>query len=402
MSELETIQSGGDPGGAAPQTAGSQTFQEMLDETFKSIHTGNIVKGTVVRVTASEVIVDLGFKSDGIISRAEFSDDQGADLTTLTKPGDVLEVSVLRVNDGEGNVLVSKKKVDSQLNFKLLEQAFNDGTPVTAKVTDVVKGGLIANFQGCRIFVPSSQISNRFVQNLETFKGGEFDFNILEYDRTRRRIVAGRRELAEAEAKKRRAELFASLEAGQRVEGTVSRVVDFGAFVDLGGVDGLIHVSELAWKRVRKASDILAVGDAVNPIVISIDPEKNKISLSLRDSESNPWNGLAEKYPAGEIVEGTVVRLAPFGAFVNLEEGVDGLVHISQIADRRVEKTEDELSPGQVIHVKIVDVDIANHKISLSKRDADAILNPPAPEEGDTPPEDSIGNGAADQIGQTD
>ena len=359
----------------------TQSFQEMLDESLMSLHTGAVVKGTVVHVTSNEVIVDLGYKSDGIITRAEFTDDPTVDLTEKAKQGDIFEVFVLRVNDGDGNVLVSKKKVDNQLNYRQLEQAHNDKTALPGKITDIVKGGLIANILGCRAFVPASQISSRFEQNLESFKGKEFNFNILEFDRSKRRIVAGRKELAIVEASQRRDEIFSTIEVGKRVEGVVSRLVDFGAFVDLGGVDGLIHVSEVSWKRVRKPSDVLSAGDKVTVTVIAIDPEKNKISLSLKDVSNNPWSGIAEKYPVGDIIEGTVVRLAPFGAFINLEDGIDGLVHISQIADRHVAKPDDELTPGQRVHVKIMDVDQENQKISLSKREADAVLYPPEGEE---------------------
>ena len=362
----------------------AQSFAEMLDESLMSLHNGAVVKGTVVHVTPTEVIVDLGYKSDGIIAKTEFIEDPSADLTELAKPGDVFEVAVLRVNDGDGNVLVSKKKVDNQLNYKHLEAAFNDKTPLAGKVTDIVKGGLIANILGCRVFVPASQISNRFEQDLQSFKGKEFNFNILEFDRSKRRIVGGRRDLAAQEAQKLKDEVFARLQEGSHVEGVVSRIVDFGAFVDLGGVDGLIHVSEVSWKRVRKVTEVLSIGDSVKAVVIKVDPEKGKISLSLRDASTNPWNGIAERYPIGEVVEGTVVRLAPFGAFVSLEDGIDGLVHISQIADKHVAKPEDELSPGQVIQVKVVDVDQENQKISLSKRAVDS----PEPEysEEDTDP----------------
>ena len=348
-----------------------QTFEEMLNEAFVSLHTGDVVKSTVISVTPTEVTVNLGYKSDGIITKAEMTEDASADITQMVKPGDTLDVYVLHVNDGEGNVLVSKKRLDAQTHYKLIEQAFNDKTPISGKVTEVVKGGLIAVIHGCRVFVPSSQVSNRFVEDLNQFKGREFDFHILEFDRPKRRIVAGRKELAAIEQQQRREELFASLESGQRVEGTVSRIVDFGAFVDLGGVDGLIHISELSWQRVKKVSDILQAGDSVSVTVIDINPEKNKISLSLKDINSNPWNGIAERFPVGNIVEGKVVRMASFGAFVTLEDGVDGLVHISQIARRHIVKPDEELSVGQVISVKVTDVDEQNHKISLSKRDAD-------------------------------
>jgi len=359
------------------QASGGQSFEEMLNESLVTLKTGAIVKGTVMHVTPAEVIVDLGFKSDGIISKTEFTDDPNAQLTELAKPGDVFEVAVLRVNDGEGNVVVSKRKVDSQLNYKYLEAAFNDKTPLPGKIVDIVKGGLIASIMDCRVFVPASQISNRFEQNLENFKGKEFNFEILELDRSKRRIVGGRKDLATREAQARRDEIFGTIEVGQQVTGTVSRVVDFGAFVDLGGVDGLIHVSETSWKRVRKASDVLSVGDVVTAFVIAMDAEKGKISLSLKDAKANPWNNILEKYPVGGIVEGRVARLAAFGAFVTLEDGLDGLVHISQIANKHVAKPEDELSQGQVINVKIVEIDVEKQKISLSKREADAALNPP-------------------------
>ena len=355
----------------------TQTFQEMLDETFTTLRSGNIVKGTVVRVTPTEVIVDLGFKSDGIIARNEFSNDTSTELSELVNPGDQIDVWILRVNDGDGNVVCSKKKVDSQQNLKNLEAAFNDKTALLGKVTDVVKGGLTVNIQGLRAFVPSSQISNRFVKDLTEFKGKEFNFHILEFDRSKRlRIIAGRRELAAQEAQEKHTEVFSKLQVGQYIEGTVSRIVEFGAFVDIGGIDGLIHVTELSWTRVRKVSDVLSIGDTVNAIVKDFNPETGKISLSLKDAKDNPWVGIHEKYPVDSIVEGTVVRFATFGAFVHLEDGIDGLVHISQIANKHVAKPADELNIGETISVKVVSIDEENKKISLSKRDADVILNP--------------------------
>jgi 4-hydroxy-3-methylbut-2-enyl diphosphate reductase len=354
----------------------SQEFKAMLDESLTTLQNGAVVKGTIVRVTATEVIVDLGYKSDGIIIKSEYTDDSAAILTEIAKPGDIVEVFVVRVNDGEGNVLVSKKKVDSRANYSKLEAALEDKSALPGKVIDLVKGGLIVSILGNRAFVPASQISARFEQ--EVFKGKEFNFNIIEFDRSKKRILAGRKELAAKEADEKRSEIFTKIEVGQSLEGTVSRLVDFGAFIDLGGgVDGLIHVSELSWKRVRKPSDILAIGDNVKATVIKFDPEKGKISLSLKDINANPWNNVTEKYPVGEIVEGKVARLAQFGAFITLEEGIDGLVHISQIADRRIAKPDEELTLGEIIKVKVVEIDIENKKISLSKREADLILNPP-------------------------
>lgn len=360
---------------AQPAQSSAQSFEEMLNESFVALHTGDIVKGTVIHVNSSEVTVNLGYKSDGIITRAEMTDDPTADITQMVKKGDVIEVYILRVNDGDGNVQASKKRLDAQTNYKLIEQAFTDKTPMAGKVAEVVKGGLIAIINGCRVFIPSSQISNRYVEDLTVFKGREFNFSILEFDRSKRRIVAGRKELAAVEQQQRRDELYSTLEIGQRIEGTVSRLVEFGAFIDLGGVDGLVHISELAWRRVRKVTDVLHVGDRVMATVIDVNPEKNKISLSLKDSDHNPWNSVADRYPVGSVVEGKVVRMAPFGAFVTLEDGVDGLVHISQIANRHVAKPEEELSIGQVISVKVTDIDEENHRISLSKREVDAIMD---------------------------
>jgi len=357
------------------QSSEVQSFEEMLDESLhKPLHSGRVVKGTVIRVTPTEVTVDLGYKSDGIITRNEFTDDPAADITQLTKPGDVFDVFIIRVNDGDGNVLASKKKLDNQANYKLLEEAMAEKTVVTGKITDVIKGGLLANIHGARVFVPSSQVSNRFVEDLSQFKGQEMKLHILELDRSKRRIVAGRKELATLEAKQIREEMYAKLEEGQRIEGTVSRLADFGAFVDIGGIDGLIHVSEMAWKRVRKVADVLQVGDKVTVTVIGVDSVKNKISLSLKDISNDPWAGVAEKYPVGSIVEGQVVRLAAFGAFVTLEDGVDGLVHISQIANRHIAKPDEVLQVGQTIQVKVTDVNQEGHRINLSKREADIEL----------------------------
>ena len=354
-----------------------QSFQEMLDESFAPLKSGNIVKGTIVSVSPTEVIVDLGYKSDGIVSRSEFTTDQNAELTDIAKPGDSIDVWVLRVNDGEGNVVCSKRKVDSQANIKNIEEAFNSGASMLGKVIDVVKGGLSVSFQGVRAFVPSSQASNRFIKDLTEFKGKEFMFNIIEFDRSKRlRIIAGRKDLAAAEAKARHDEVFGKVAVGAQIEGTVSRVVDFGAFVDLGGVDALLHVTEISWDRVKKVSDVLTVGQKVTAIVKDFDPEKGKISLSLKDPANDPWAIIPQKYPVGSIVQGTVVRFATFGAFVHLEDGIDGLIHISQIANKRVAKAADELTVGDTVNVKVTNIDMENRKISLSKRDADAMLNP--------------------------
>lgn len=348
------------------------TFQQMLDESFVTLHTGDVVKGTVIQISNEEVSVNLGYKSDGIIPRGEYSSDATVVPSKEVSLGDEIEVFVVRVNDGDGNVLLSKKRIESMKGMDDLQKAFDDKIAVEGKVTEVVKGGIIAVVNGVRVFIPSSQVSNRFVEDLGVYKGQTINFNIIELDRTKRRIIGGRKALIEKENASKKEALFATIEAGKKVTGTVSRLTDFGAFVNLGGIDGLIHISEMSWGRITNPREVLKEGDKVEVVVLEADKEKGKISLSLKDVSSNPWAGAAEKYAVGSIVEGKVVRMVPFGAFVELEVGVDGLVHISQIANKHVVKPEDELKIGETIKVKVLEVNAEAKKISLSKREAEA------------------------------
>ena len=359
----------------ATTTNATESFEEMLNESFVTLHTGDIVKGTVIQVANGEVSVNLGYKSDGLIQRGQFSDDPDVDPAVELNAGDEIEVFVVRVNDGDGNVLLSKKRVDAQKGMTELEEAATSGAIVQGKITEVVKGGVIAIINGIRAFVPSSQVSNRYVEDLGTFKGKELAFNILEFDKAKKRIVAGRKELAAKESEAAKEQIFSAIEIGSKMNGTVSRIADFGAFIDLGGVDGLVHISQLSWGRVKKVADILKEGQAVTVTVLDVDKEKGKISLTLKDAESNPWYNVDQKYPIGSIVEGKVVRMVSFGAFVELEVGVDGLVHISQIADKHVVKPEDELKIGQIVSVKVTDIDLDNQKISLSKKAVDGVMD---------------------------
>ncbi len=364
----------------------NKSFEEMLDESIVTLRTGDIVKGTVIGVSETgDVSVNLSFKSDGIISRSDFSDDPNIDPADVVKAGDVIDVYVVRVNDGEGFVQLSKKKIDAVKGYDDIEAAYNEGSVIKGKVIEQVKGGLIAMISGIRVFVPSSQISNRYVEDLKSFIGQELDFNILEYDNVKRRkIVAGRKALAQKEIDEKRKAVFETINVGDRIDGTVSRIVDFGAFVDLGGVDGLIHISEMSWGRVKKVSDVLKEGDKVKVTVLDVNAEKGKISLSLKDLDADPWKTAAEKYAVGNVVSGKVVRMVPFGAFVELEEGIDGLVHISQIAYERVEKPEDVLSIGQEITAKVTELDLDNKKISLSIKET-----LPKPEKAEAPAEET-------------
>ncbi len=348
------------------------SFQQMLDESFVTLHTGDIVKGTVIHINNEEVSVNLGYKSDGIIPRDEYSSDVNSVPSKELQPGDEIEVFVVRVNDGDGNVLLSRKRLESMKGMEDLQKAFEEKTVVEGKVTEVVKGGIIAVVNGVKVFIPSSQISNRFVEDLSVYKGQTIEFEIIELDRSKRRIIGGRKALIEKENAAKKEALFATIEAGKKVTGTVSRITDFGAFVNLGGIDGLIHISEMSWGRITNPREVLKEGDTVEVVVLEADKEKGKISLSLKDVTPNPWSLAAEKYPVGSIVEGKVVRMVPFGAFVELEVGVDGLVHISQISSKHVVKPEDELKIGEIIKVKVLEVNTEAKKISLSKKEADA------------------------------
>lgn len=350
----------------------NMSFEEMLNESFKTLHSGNVVKGSVIRVTDNEVFVNLGYKADGVIEKSEFSNDPNVDLKSAVSVGDEIEVFVVKVNDGDGNVVLSKKRLEMNKGFDELEEAFNNKTILKGKIVDVIKGGLVANINGVRVFVPSSQISNKFVQDLNSFKGQELDFNIIEFNKAKRRIIAGRRDLVQAMEDEAKAKVYENIKSGDKLEGTVSRIVDFGAFVDLGGVDGLIHISELSWGRVKKVSDVLKEGDKVTVYVLEVDKDKNKISLSLKDADKNPWVLAKDKYHLSDVVEGKVVRLVDFGAFVELEEGVDGLVHISQICQKHIAKAEEALTIGQVVKAKITEIDTDNKKISLSIKEVDS------------------------------
>lgn len=355
-------------------TNSEQSFEEMIsNESLVFLRTGDVVKGTVISVQNGDISVNLNYKSDGIIPRSEFSEDPDINPADEVKAGDEINVFVVRVNDGDGNVLLSKKKVESRRNMDEIEEAFNNKLELKGKIIDIVKGGLIANIKGVRAFVPSSQISNRFTEDLKQFKGKEFIFKILEFDKNKRRVVAGRKELAIREQNEIKLKVFDTLEVGQKVSGVVSRIVDFGAFVDLGGVDGLIHISKLSWGRVKNVREILKENDTVTTVVLEIDKEKDKISLSLKDINQDPWKIVSEKYSIGDIVEGKVVRMVPFGAFVELIEGVDGLVHISQISQKHIAKPEEALQIGQCISAKIIEIDMENKRISLSIKETEDV-----------------------------
>ena len=340
------------------------SFEQMLDETFKTIRNGEVVEGTVIDVKEDQIILNIDYKADGIITRSEYSNDQNLDLRTVVHPGDTMEAKVLKLNDGDGQVLLSSKRLAADKGNKRLEEAFENKEVLKAKVTQVLEGGLSVVIDEARVFIPASLVSDSYEKDLSKYEGQEIEFVISEFNPRRNRVIGDRRQLLVAERAEKQKELFARLQIGDRIEGTVKNVTDFGAFVDLGGVDGLLHISEMSWGRVDNPKKVFHVGDKLTVLVKDI--HDTKIALSLKFPETNPWANAAEDFAVGKVITGKVARMTDFGAFVELAPGVDALLHVSQISREHVDKPSDVLSIGQEITAKIVDLNEAEKKISLS------------------------------------
>ena len=361
---------------------GETTFEEAFEKTLRRIHNGQILTGTVVQIVDGEVCVNIGYKSDGFIPRDEFSSDPEVDPASVVKEGDEIEVEVLKVNDGEGNVLLSRKNVESK---KVWEQfstdAESEGKVVEAIGKEVVKGGLIATIDGIRAFIPASQVATKYIEKLDEFVGQPMKVKIIEVDKQRKRVVASRKAVLLAEAEEAKRQKWAELEVGSKVKGVVRRLADFGAFVDIGGIDGLVHVTDAAWGRVKHVNEVFKVGQEIEVLILNVDPEKQRISLGYKQLQPKPWTMAGEKYPVGSIVEGKVVRIVTFGAFVALEPTIDGLIHISQVGPRRVTKVEDELHVGDIVRCKVLEVNPEQRRISLSRKEVILEENPEIAEE---------------------
>jgi len=361
------------------------TFEQMLEESFKTIHAGEEVKGTVIDVKPEEIILNIGYKSDGILTRNEYTNEPNVDLTTVVKPGDTLEVKVLKVNDGEGQVILSYKRLAAERGNKRIEEAYNNKEVLKATVSQVLEGGLSVIIDEVRIFIPASLVSDTYEKDLSKYAGQEIEFVISEYNPKRRRYIGDRRQLITAEKAKQQEELFAKIGPGDVVEGIVKNVTDFGAFIDLGGADGLLHISEMSWGRVENPKKVFKVGDKLNVLIKEITG--NKIALSLKFEDANPWKDAATKYAVGNVVTGKVARMTDFGAFIELEPGVDALLHVSQIAKDHVEKPSDVLKTGEEVTAKVVDFNEEDKKISLSVK---AMLAPEPEEEKEKADEDVV------------
>lgn len=343
------------------------TFEQLLEEEearTKNIHTGAVIEGTVIDVKPDEAILNIGYKSDGILTSKEYTNEPNVDLTELIKPDDKMEVKVLKVNDGEGQVLLTYKRLAVDRGNKRIEEAYNSKEVLSAKVTQVLDGGLSVVVDEVRIFIPASLVSDVYEKDLSKYAGQEVEFVISEYNPKRRRYIGDRKQLIIAKKAEMQRELFERISVGDIVEGTVKNVTDFGAFIDLGGVDGLLHISEMSWGRVENPKKAFKVGEKLKVLIKDIDG--TKVALSLKFDDSNPWKNASSKYAVGSKVTGKVARMTDFGAFIELEPGIDALLHVSQIAREHIEKPSDVLSVGQEVSAKVVDFNEENKKISLS------------------------------------
>lgn len=357
----------------------SMSFAEMLDVALKMLRPGERVKGVVTSVSATEAHVDLGIKYTGIVPLSEMTDDPSAKMENLVKVGDEIEVIVEKFNDAEGTVLVSKKRIDADKNWIAMEEAENEGSVLEGKVIEATRGGIIVLCDAGRVFVPTSQTTlprreEAYEESdLQAFLGNTVKFKVIGTNKQRKRAVGSIKVVAREERNAAMEKFWASVEVGQKFTGKVKSLTSYGAFVDLGGVDGMVHVSELSWKRIKNPSEVVKVGDEITVFVKELDTEKKRISLGYKADEDNPWTILANKYAEGDVVDAKVVSLTPFGAFAEVIPGIDGLIHISQISNKKIGKPADELSLGQVVTVKITAIDYEAKRVSLSIR---ALIEP--------------------------
>ena len=345
-----------------------ESFAEMLEKSIKTLNTGEKVTGVVTGITPTEIYVDLGTKHAGYIPVSELTDDPTAKVEDLVKIGDEIETYVMRVNDQEGVVTLSKKRLDTVKSWDDIEQAREEHTTVEGVVTEENKGGVVVSIKGVRVFVPASQTGLPRETPMSQLLKQHVRLRITEVNRARRRVVGSIRAVEAEERAAKAAEVWANIEENKRYTGTVKSLTSYGAFVDIGGVDGMVHISELSWSRIKHPSEVVSVGDTVEVYVISFDKEKKKISLGMKDRSQNPWEVFTGKYQPGDVANVRVVKLMTFGAFAEVVPGVDGLIHISQIADHRIDKPGDVLSEGQMVDVKIIVIDSDNKKVSLSIR----------------------------------
>ena len=345
-----------------------ESFEALMEESLKTLNTGDIVKGTVIEVRPNEVIVDLGAKQDGFIPATEISDDPNATTDEICKVGDEIEVFVVRVNDADGNIMLSKRKLDTVKTWENVKKAAEVGELLEGKVTDVVNKGMIINYKGYKVFVPASQASEKRDADLSEFVGKVLSFKIIDINDRRKRLVGSVRVVLDAQKKELEEKFWAEAAVGKVYTGIVKSITNFGAFVDLGGVDGLVHISELSWKHIKHPSEVISVGDSLEVYIKDIKEDTKKISLGFKKAEDNPWEIVKSKITLGEPTQVKIVRIMPYGAFAEIIPGVDGLIHISQIANRRIDNPAKELTIGETVEAKVTEIDWEKKKIALSIR----------------------------------
>lgn len=346
-------------------------LEVVLEEGLKQfsverVRVGDVLKGDVISVNEKEIAVNVGYRSDGIVPAAELPDETTADY----KVGDEVEVMVVSTDDGEGNLLLSVTRAYATLVWDEFEKMTETQEDFVVDVKEVVKGGVVAKYKGARVFIPASMVAVRYVEDLNEFVGQKLTVRMVEFDRAKNSAVASAKVIEEEGLKEKRKALFEELKVGDNIEGTVVRLEPYGAFVNLGGIDGLLHVSNMSWRRVKHPSEIVKVGDKVKVEIIKLEPKEGRISLKLLDAPENPWNDIESKYKVGEVYKGTIMRLQKFGAFIKLEDGVEGLCHVSEISEERVEKPEDVLKTGEEVDVRVLDINAKDQRISLSIRAA--------------------------------
>ena len=354
-------------------------LREAIEASLRDFKEGDILEGTVVKIDRDEVLLDIGYKSEGVIPTKELSIRHDVDPDQVVKVGDQVEALVLQKEDKEGRLILSKKRAQYERAWGRIEEVMQSGGTIKGPVIEVVKGGLILDI-GLRGFLPASLVDLRRVRDLHPFVGTELEAKIIELDRNRNNVVLSRRAFLEESQSEGRKKFLESLQKGERRKGTVSSIVNFGAFVDLGGVDGLVHVSELSWKHVDHPSEVVQVGQEVEVEVLDVDLDRERVSLSLKATQEDPWKEFERKYSAGEIIDGQVTKLVPFGAFVRVAAGIEGLVHISEISEQHIETPESVLSVGDEVRVKVIEVDVPRRRISLSMRQVGGAMPRPASE----------------------
>ena len=367
------------PAAAVQPDLTPEELKQAIEDSLRDFKDGDIVEGTIVKIDRDEVLLDIGYKSEGVIPAKELSIRHDVDPNEVVKVGDHVEALVLQKEDKEGRLILSKKRAQYERAWGRIEEVMQSGGTIKGPVIEVVKGGLILDI-GLRGFLPASLVDLRRVRDLHPFVGQELEAKIIELDRNRNNVVLSRRAFLEESQSEGRKKFLESLQKGERRKGTVSSIVNFGAFVDLGGVDGLVHVSELSWKHVDHPSEVVQVGEEVEVEVLDVDLDRERVSLSLKATQEDPWKEFERRYSAGEIIDGQVTKLVPFGAFVRVAQGIEGLVHISELSDQHVDTPESVLSVGDQVRVKVIEVDVPRRRISLSMRQVGGAMPKPAAE----------------------